>query len=430
MAAGTLSLVGRALAGLVFALGWAWGQAPQLKEAGVCARCHVAQVLEWSVAAKHGRAGTNCAACHGASAGHVANERNQVKPERLPVGAAAVAALCASCHGAGCPKTGRREGCASCHHAHALTNPQAPAAKVDAAGRDEAYRAAMATGERRAAAGDWAGAREAFGEALRVSPKDPRAAGRRRMAERRERPEMAGLEVVGAEFDGESGLARRVRVKGLGMEMRLVGGGVGEMGSEAGRGAGPVHEVYVEPYYLGVFEVTQAEWEWAGMENRSTVKGGRWPVYGISWEEAREFVRRVNAKTGGSFRLPTEAEWERAARLGGEGALGERAWYRENTGTGAGPFREMGAYAPREVGTRRANAGGFFDLAGNVAEWCSSLFRPYPYDGRDGREGEGEGLRVVRGGAYGDGAEAVAPGFRHSERPGRRSAWTGLRLAR
>ena len=214
------------------ALSGAWAQAPQLKEAGVCARCRVAQVLEWSVAAKHGWAGPNCAACHGA----------------------------------GCPKTGRREACASCHHAHALTNPQAPA-----------KRAAMVAGERR----------------------------------------VAGLEIAGAEFDGESGLARRVRVKGLGLEMRLVPGG---------RGAGPVHEIYVEPFYLGVTEVTQGEWEWARMENRSAVKGARLRVYWISWEEAREYVRRVNAKTG------------------------------------AGPFREMGAYAPRGAfliwrGTWRSGVG-------------------------------------------------------------------------
>ena len=102
MVAGALSLARRALAGLVVVC--AWAQAPQLKQAGVCARCHVAQVLEWSVAAKHGAAGTNCAACHGPSAGHVANERNQVKPDRLPVGMAAITGLCASCHAADSPE--------------------------------------------------------------------------------------------------------------------------------------------------------------------------------------------------------------------------------------------------------------------------------------------------------------------------------------
>jgi formylglycine-generating enzyme required for sulfatase activity len=311
-----------------------------------------------------------------------------------------------------------------------LSDPKAGPAKVETASRDGDYRAAMEAGEKRVAAKDWAGAREAFGRALQARPKDRRAAARLAMAERRERPGMAGMEIIGEEFDGESGLPVRVRVKGLGMEMRLVRGGEVEMGAEAWREARPVHGVYVAPYYLGVYEVTQAEWEWAGMENRSAAKGARLPVYGISWEEAREFARRVNEKTGGALRLPTEAEWERAARLGGDGALAERAWYRENTGAAGPGFKEMGAYAPREVGKKRANAGGFFDLAGNVAEWCSSLLRPYPYDARDGREGADPGLRVVRGGAFADSAEYLDAGFRHSERPGRRSAWTGLRLAR
>jgi formylglycine-generating enzyme required for sulfatase activity len=417
-----------------------WGAPPQggppLQRAGVCARCHVAQVLEWTVAARHVGAGTTCQACHGPSAGHVANERNQVKPDRLPQGEAAFTGLCASCHTAGCPKTAKKAECASCHHPHALTNPnERELRQAEAAEAPEvvAYRRGMEEGERAVAGRQWERAREAFGAALRARAGDRRAAARLRMAERRLRPGMAGLEIVGEEFDGESGLPMRVRVAGLGMEMVLVPGGEWDMGAEEWRASRPVHSVYSEPYYLGKYEVTQGEWEALGMENPSPVKGKQLPVYGISWEEARAWVAKLNARTGGAFRLPTEAEWERGARETGGGELRERAWYRENSAVGAaaGGFREAGAYAPRAVGQKRANGLGLFDMQGNVAEWCATLLRPYPYDGRDGREEPGAaGLRVVRGGAFGDSAESLGPAFRHGERPGRRSAWTGLRLAR
>lgn len=433
MVAEALSVARSALAGLVFLFGFLLQAQPRLKEAGVCSRCHVAQVLEWTVAAKsHGAAGTTCQSCHGPSAGHVANERNQVKPDRLPVGGAAIGALCASCHTAGCPKTKKREDCQTCHHPHALTNPNDKELKRGEATEAPAaaeYRKQMAEGERLVGRADWAGAKAAFGAALRARPNDRRAAARLRMAERRQKPDMVGLEIVGGEFDAESGLPKRVRVKGLGLEMLLVAGGETEMGNEKWPASRPVHAVYSEPFYLGKFEVTQKEWTALGMENPSAVKGDALPVYGISWEDARAWIARLNERTGGAFRLPTEAEWERAARLPSEGDLSGRAWYRENSAVASGPgFKEAGAYAPRAVGAKRSNAGGFFDLQGNVAEWCSSLLRPYPYS--RAAEGAGDGLRVVRGGAFADSAEYLDPGFRHSERAGRRSAWIGLRLAR
>lgn len=419
-----------------------------MKQAGVCSRCHVAQVLEWSAAARHTRAGTTCQRCHGPSAGHVANERNQVKPDRLPQGEPAVTALCSSCHAAGCPKSGKAAGCQSCHHQHALSNPNERALpQVGAAAAAEAagtavYRKQMAEGARLVELRDWSKAREAFTAALRARPNDRRAAARLRMTERRLKPEMPGLEVVGEAFDAESGLPLEVRVTGLGLEMLLVPGGEAEMGSEAWRDARPVHAVYGEPFYLGKFEVTQREWTALGLENPSEVKDSKLPVHGISWDDARQWIAKLNARPGGgggTFRLPTEAEWERAARLPSSSdavALPDRAWYRANSVVAASAgFRESAAYAPRGVGLKRPNAAGFFDLQGNVAEWCSSIVRPYPYDARDGREAEaapvtGSALRAVRGGAFADSAEYLDPAFRHSERPGRRIRWIGMRLAR
>lgn len=426
------------LAGLI-ALLWplllgAQQPSPQLKQAGVCSRCHVAQVLEWSAAAKHTQAGTACQSCHGASAAHVANERNQVKPDRLPRTAAEFTALCATCHTAGCPKSLKKTDCQSCHHPHALANPNDRAMRPSVAPGSTEYRARWAAGEQAVARADWQAARDAFAAALRARPGDRRTAARLKMAERRLHPAaLPGLEIVGTEFDAESGLPRRVRVAGLGLEMRLVPGGETEIGSEAWRDAQPVHSVYVEPFYLGQFEVTQREWTALGLDNLSEMKGDALPVYGISWNDAREWIARLNARTpGAAFRLPSEAEWERAARLNTGADLEASAWYRANSAVGnAAGFKESSAYAPRAVGQKRAGAAGFFDLQGNVAEWCASLLRPYPYDARDGREAaDGDGLRAVRGGAFADSPEYLDPAFRHSERATRRSKWTGLRLAR
>jgi formylglycine-generating enzyme required for sulfatase activity len=142
---------------------------------------------------------------------------------------------------------------------------------------------------------------------------------------------------------------------------------------------------------------------------------------------------------GGGFRLPTEVEWEYAARAEPDPLtpivfklLEDIAWYRDNSlreGLPAAPFHESGSYAPRAAGTKQSTGWGLFDMRGNVWEWCSSLFRPYPYDGRDGRESAtAEGLRVLRGGGYAD--SNLDPRLRHGERPSRRQPWNGFRLAR
>ncbi|MBL8216393.1 MAG: SUMF1/EgtB/PvdO family nonheme iron enzyme [Bryobacterales bacterium] len=409
-------------------------QEASLKQAGVCSRCHVVQVLEWS-ASGHPKAATTCQGCHGASDGHVANERNQVKPDRLPRGEA-IAGLCATCHTPGCPKTGQKANCQSCHHPHALANPDDRRLKPAESAEDKVfaeYRRHMADGEAAVSAGQWRGARDAFAEALRVRPADRRAAMRLRMTERRLKPGVAGFETIGEEYDAASGLPLRVRVAGLGFAMRLLPGGDFDMGSESLRASQPQHTVHVEPFYLATEEVSQKLWNQLMSENPSVHKGDALPVNNVSWEDAGKAVEQLNARVvGGGFRLPTEAEWEYAAR-GGEQKLAEAAWYRDNAAVAGetNGFREMDGYAPRAVGTRQANRWGLYDLLGNVAEWCSSLIRPYPYDAGDGRESATDtGLRVIRGGAYADSAGSLDAALRHSERPSRRLPWNGMRVAR
>ena len=140
------------------------------------------------------------------------------------------------------------------------------------------------------------------------------------------------------------------------------------------------------------------------------------PVEQVSWEDAQAFLKRLNEKVpGGGFRLPTEAEWEFAARTGG--AEPEPA--------------APGQTSPRPAGKGRQNTLGLHDMLGNVWEWCSSLDRPYPFDAADGRESAtAPGPRILRGGGFADPQDILDPAFRHTERPDRRLQYNGLRLAR
>jgi len=395
----------------------------QFKEAGVCARCHVISVVEWGMS-RHSKVGINCVACHGASAGHVKDERNNIKPDHLPRGAA-IAGLCAGCHHDGCPKTQQKASCQDCHHSHALVNPKKPAVARDPhfeeiSARWQRYDSLVRQGEEEAKAEKWREARDAFRLALQEKPGDRYATGRMRMCQRRMNASLPGFELAGQEFDAETGLPRRVRVARWGILMVLAPGGEFEMGAEQFAAAKPVHTVRVAPFYLGQYELTQGEWKALMGSNPSAHQGAQYapsdrlPVEQISWEDCQLLIKKLNAEVpGAGFRLPSEAEWEYAARAGG--VAGEAV---------------QGA-APRPVGQGQPNRLGLFDMSGNVWEWCSSLFRPYPYAAEDGREDPNSpGLRVLRGGGYAEWASWTDLGARHSERPSRRLQSNGMRLAR
>jgi formylglycine-generating enzyme required for sulfatase activity len=136
----------------------------------------------------------------------------------------------------------------------------------------------------------------------------------------------------------------------------------------------------------------------------------------VSWVDAQAFIRKLNEKVpGGGFRLPTEAEWEFAARTGG---------------AVPGPT-VPGQSSPHPVGKGQPDKLGLYDMLGNVWEWCSSLERPYPFGAADGRESAtAPGLRILRGGGFADPQDLLDPAFRHAERPDRRLHYNGLRLAR
>ncbi|MCY2925591.1 MAG: formylglycine-generating enzyme family protein, partial [Planctomycetota bacterium] len=154
-------------------------------------------------------------------------------------------------------------------------------------------------------------------------------------------------------------------------------------------------------FYIGATEVTQAQWRAVMGANPSFLWGPPRPAEHVSWHEAAAFCQALSKKTGRSFALPTEAQWEYACRAGGGGAfcygddpggLGQYAWCQEN----ATPEKS------RPVGARRPNAWGLFDMHGNVREWCSDWYAPYPAGESVDPTGPATGQKKVnRGGSWG-----------------------------
>ncbi len=401
--------------------------------AHLCSRCHLHGTLEWSVSA-HNESGTGCTACHGPSEGHLLDERNNIKPDRVPRGAA-VASLCQGCHQPGCPKTKRTDACQSCHHVHALVDVRDKPAAAQQPAAEDGYQVAMERGKQLIAASDLEAALREFETALAVRPADTAAVNRVAFCRRRLNPRQAGFRILDDAFDPDSGLPLRVETTALGIGMILVPGGKADIGDQDLPDSRLVHTVRVEPFYLARFEVTQELWlEVMGANPSSYTGDGQMPVESVSWADSQRFVARVNATVeGGGFHLPTEAEWEYAVRKGLRNAdLETVAWYRDNSRVKDDPQAEPAELnAPRAVGRKHPNTLGLHDMRGNVWEWCSSLLRPYPYNAADGREDpQADGLRVLRGGSFTDRAGLLAPGYRHGERPNRRFRWNGLRLAR
>ena len=163
----------------------------------------------------------------------------------------------------------------------------------------------------------------------------------------------------------------------------------------------PVHPVRIESFEIGKFEVTQVLWEAVMGENPSAFADcPGCPVETVSWDDVQDFLRRLNAE-GTQYRLPSEAEWEYAARGGqlseghqyaGSGNWAEVAWYHENSGNGTQP-----------VGRKRANELGLFDMSGNVREWIRDCWHGSydgaPDDGQPREEGDCR-RRVIRGGSW------------------------------
>ena len=217
----------------------------------------------------------------------------------------------------------------------------------------------------------------------------------------------------------------------IGMRFRLVPAGEFRMGS--GRGYDdekPVHRVTVSrPFYLGVHEVTQAQYEKMMGSNPSHFRGPGRPVEDVTWNDAREFCRRLSVREGVEYRLPTEAEWEHSCRAGGTtkycfgdlaSGLADYAWFAGNSGN-----------QTHEVGQKRPNAWGLHDMHGNVWEWCQDWFGPYTGEAQTDPRGPGEGTRrVLRGGPWGVPPDGCRSAYRNRTSPDHRHYTIGLRVVR
>ena len=162
--------------------------------------------------------------------------------------------------------------------------------------------------------------------------------------------------------------------------------------------------------------------------NPSNFKGSRRPVEKVSWEDCQTFITKLNQLTGRSFRLPTEAEWEYAARGGnrsnsykyaGGSSIGDVAWYYDNIGN-----------QTHDVGGKRANELGLYDMAGNVWEWCQDWYGSYSSGSQTNPRGASSGSgRVSRGGSWFSYAGSCRVSGRSSLTPTIRDFILGLRLA-
>jgi len=216
-----------------------------------------------------------------------------------------------------------------------------------------------------------------------------------------------------------------------------VKGGTFQMGSNEYDREKPIHEVTIADFLLCKYPVTQRLWKQIMGENPSHFKGDDLPVENVSWDDTQSFLKKLNERLPAvqkprSYRLPTEAEWEYAARGGiqskgykyaGSNDLEKVGWYNKNAGSKTNP-----------VGQKKANELGLFDMSGNVWEWCQDVWHG-DYEGapKDGsaREQSGESkLRVVRGGSWDDDPFDFRAAARDGEDPDNRTSDCGFRLAR
>jgi formylglycine-generating enzyme required for sulfatase activity len=227
----------------------------------------------------------------------------------------------------------------------------------------------------------------------------------------------------------------------IGMAMVYVEGGEFEMGCKSGRddlnghtcygSEYPLHDVTVGSFWIGKYEVTQGQWEAVmgttifHQRDKSVYSdlhgvGSTYPMYYVSWEEAVVFCAELSARTGRSYRLPTEEEWEYAARGGNSGSgyvysggnsLGSVAWYPDNAGA-----------TTHAVGGKLGNELGIYDMSGNVDEWCYSKWRDNYSSSENGS------TRVLRGGSWSSDEWGFRVAYRSGYGPSYRGALLGFRV--
>jgi formylglycine-generating enzyme required for sulfatase activity len=226
----------------------------------------------------------------------------------------------------------------------------------------------------------------------------------------------------------------------IAMEFMLIPAGEFTMGPDEYKKEQSVHKVKIPaPFYLGIYPVTQCEWNAVMGFNPSSFKGDDLPVEQVSWDDVRKFIIRLNKKEGTMrYRLPSEAEWEYACRAGSttrysfgddESELDEYAWYIRNSGLKTHP-----------VGQKKPNPWGLYDMHGNVWEWvqdtldedCNSaptfVIPGFSADGVDWHLYRPD--RIFRGGSWNRNARCCSSNYRCSSTPPLRDSTLGFRLVR
>ena len=237
------------------------------------------------------------------------------------------------------------------------------------------------------------------------------------------------------ETGGAGGAKANVTIElgdGVVMEFVLIPAGSFQMGSDENSGDGdesPIHPVTLtQPYYLGRYEVTQAQWEKIMGNNPSKFRGDKLPVESVSWNDCQQFLAKLQQKVGRKFALPTEAQWEFACRSGtttpwsfgpqADSAV-DFAWIGENSGA-----------SPHPVGQKKPNAWGLYDMHGNVWEWCADWYNKHAYSNNADKDPSGPASgenRISRGGAWGDNPDGVRSAVRNCNGPDGANQGLGLR---
>ena len=231
-------------------------------------------------------------------------------------------------------------------------------------------------------------------------------------------------------FDGRD---KTYTANGVSFTMKPVAGGTFTMGATSEQqnpydDEKPTHTVTLSDYYIGETEVTQELWTAVMGSNPSYFRGNmQRPVEQVSWDDCQTFIQKLNALTGANFRLPTEAEWEFAARGGrnsrgyqysGSSNLGDVAWYRDNSSDTTHPVK-----------TKSPNELGIYDMSGNVWEWCQDWYGDYSSSSQTNPTGPSTGSdRVFRGGSWNSLARRCRSALRNGLTPSNGISFLGLRL--
>ena len=214
-----------------------------------------------------------------------------------------------------------------------------------------------------------------------------------------------------------------VRVEGGSFTM----GGTREQGEDAFEDEKPAHKVTLSSYSIGRYPITQEQWEAVMGNNPSHFKGGKLPVDSVSWFDCQDFVKKLSEITGRRFRLPTEAEWEYAARGGKKGkkykfsgghVLNLVGWYNENSG---GTSHEVGKKSPNELG--------IYDMSGNIWEWVQDWKGDFTEEEQENPTGPKTGIeRICRGGGWNREIDRARVSYRGDDQPDLRYCSLGLRI--